>query len=91
MMAQVENDMSFINDMRRVLFHRGSPPRQSFLSNVPGADQPSTIPANMTEPADAWDYAFKLAPDCLVPSERVLDTSVRVLVVAAADFASLNL
>lgn len=85
------SDLGFINDMRRVLFHRGSPPRQHFFSTERAHERPSAMPLNMKDAADAWHYGFDLVPDCLAQYEAALDSAVRELVIAADDFARRHL
>jgi hypothetical protein len=76
-----------LTQLRDVLAHRGTPPRQHFLSTS-GPDRPSAIPSNLSDLAASWRYDLELNAGCLEPYRVWLENSVRTLVIGAAGFAA---
>jgi hypothetical protein len=78
-------------ELRNVLVHRGTPPRQHFLRTC-GSDTPSAIPSNLAHLASDWRYDFHhLAAECLEPYTTWLEQSVRALVIDAEAFTARRL
>lgn len=79
-----------IIDIRNVLAHWGTPPRQHFLSTI-GPEIPSAIPGNLTELASDWRYDVTLEARWLEPYRSWLEHAVRTLVMEAANFTAAHL
>ena len=80
----------FLQDLRNVLAHRGTPPRTHFLGND-GTDTPSAIPENLKQLASDWQYNFSLTSGCLDDSRSYLDLTLRQLILDLASFANLHI
>jgi hypothetical protein len=78
-----------LTQLRNVLAHRGTPPRQHFMSTS-GPDRPSAIPSNLSDLAASWRYDLELNAGCLEPYRAWLDDSVRTLVIGAASFTAIR-
>jgi hypothetical protein len=79
-----------LSDLRNVLAHRGTPPRQHFLGTG-NTDTPSAIPGNLVDPASGWRYDFPLDPRCLDPYQTFLDKTLSQLVIEASRFVNARL
>lgn len=79
-----------LTDLRNVLAHRGTPPRQHFLSTS-GPDTPSAIPANLGDLASNWRYDIELNAHCLDPYRAWLENSLRKMVIETAIFTAARL
>jgi len=79
-------EYSQLVQIRNVMAHRGTPPRQHFLSTS-GPDTPSAIPSNLADPASAWQYDLHLSPSSLDPLVEWVKRAVADLVAAAGEFA----
>ncbi|OFV83897.1 MAG: hypothetical protein A2W26_01010 [Acidobacteria bacterium RBG_16_64_8] len=71
-----------IEDLRRVLFHRGTLPRMIFLSVGTGRTTPDATPSNPADPADQWRYDLDVTPG-MVDSKLVwCDDTIAELITA---------
>lgn len=78
-----------INDFRRVLFHRGTPPRRF---NVGDSTRPfAATPANPGDLPSDWKYAFTVDATMIRPLRDWLVSSFDKLMDAAREFAQLHL
>ena len=84
------SEYATLSDLRNVLAHRGTPPRQHFLS-ASGPDTPSTIPSNLKDLASNWRYDMALDAQCLDPYGAWLEHTVCTLVVETASFTTTRL
>jgi hypothetical protein len=80
-------EYAIVRDLRNVLSHRGTPPRQHFLS-AGGPDIPSAIPSNLADLATEWRYDFSLGAGCVEPYTTWLEHWISTLIMAAADFTA---
>lgn len=55
-------ELQEIEDLRRVLFHRGTLPRMVFVSVGTDRSSPDAIPSNPADPADQWRYDSDITP-----------------------------
>jgi hypothetical protein len=78
-----------LTQLRNVLAHRGTPPRQHFFSTN-GLDRPSAIPNNLKDLAANWRYDMELDAGCLTSYKAWLENSVHTLVMGAASFAAIK-
>jgi len=78
-----------LKELRNVLAHRGTPPRQTFFSTS-GPDRPSAITSNLSDLATNWRYDLELNAGCLEPNRVWSEDSVRTLVIGAASFATIR-
>lgn len=78
-----------LKQLRDVLAHRGTPPRQDFFSTS-GPDRPSAIPSNLSDLAASWRYDLELNAGCLEPYRVWLEDSARTLVIGAASFTAIR-
>lgn len=78
-----------INDFRRVLFHRGTPPRRFNVGN-PTTPYAAT-PANPHDLPTDWKYAFTVDASMIRPLRDWLVSSFDKLMEAARDFAHKHL
>ena len=85
--AQSSHEFIRICDLRRVLFHRGSPPRQIFFSTGPIVES-AALPLNPSLPADQWRYDFELTPSALDPMVAWVDSHIEEAIMALDEFTT---
>ena len=73
-----------IEDLRRVLFHRGTLPRMIFA----GENSPDAIPANPADPADQWRYDLDVTPGMVDGKLTWCDDTVAELITALEEFTT---
>ena len=71
-----------IEDLRRVLFHRGALPRMIFLSLGAGPTTPDAIPSNPADPADQWRYDLDVTPTMVDSKLAWCDETIEELITA---------
>ena len=85
--AQSSREFIRICDFRRVLFHRGSLPRQIFFSIGPSVKS-AALPLNPTLPADQWRYDFELTPSALDPMIAWVESHIGEVIGALDEFTT---
>lgn len=75
-------DLQEIEDLRRVLFHRGVLPRMIFPSGGTGPTTPDAIPSNPADPADQWRYDLEVTPTIVVSQLAWCDDTIAELITA---------
>lgn len=83
--AQASKEFVKISDLRRVVFHRGSLPRQVYFSTGPTV-QPAAIPSSPALPADQWDYNWELSPSMLTPLLTWTDAHIEATILTLDEF-----
>jgi hypothetical protein len=82
------SDLREIEDLRRVLFHRGTLPRMIFASIGASVNSPDAIPANPADPADQWRYDLNMTPDIVDGKMTWCDDTIAELITALEQFTT---
>ena len=77
-----------IENLRRVLFHRGTLPRMIFLSAGSSQTSPDAIPSNPADPADQWRYDFDVTPGMVDGKLAWCDDTAAELITALEEFTT---
>jgi hypothetical protein len=84
----VAPELRAIEDLRRVLFHRGTLPRMIFLSVGANASTPDAIPSNPAAPADQWRYDLDLTPGMVDRNLGWCDETIAEVIIALEEFTT---
>lgn len=78
-----------INDMRRVLLHRGMPPRSFYRGGEHNGM--ATTPINPNAPSNQWQFEFQIDIETTYSRRQWVGNTINGLVSTAADFCDHNL
>lgn len=87
-MQQCLNDSTYwkMNDIRRVLIHRGMPPRKFYRGGE--RDGMATMPTNLPAPSDQWQFDLPIDTQTTALHRQWLSTTLTGLINAAGEFCS---
>jgi hypothetical protein len=78
-----------INDIRRVLTHRGMPPRKFYAGGE--RNGMATMPTNLPAPSDQWQFDLPVDAQTTTSLRQWLCDTIKGLVAAANDFCNRKL
>lgn len=78
-----------INNIRRVLLHRGMPPRSFYKGGEHNGL--ATMPTNPDAPSDQWQFEFQIDTNTTSSYRQWISNTINELVMAASDFCDRNL
>ena len=78
-----------MNDVRRVLLHRGMPPRRFYKGGE--RDGMTTMPKNLPAPSDQWQFDFPVDAETTKSCRQWLSQILKELIEALDEFCTLRL
>jgi len=73
-----------VNNVRRVLLHRGMPPRKFYTGGE--RDGMATMPINPDAPSDQWQFEFQIDTSTTSSYRQWVGETTNELVIASSDF-----